>query len=48
VLVDARHGVIEQTRRHSFIASLLRIQNLVLCVNKMDLVSYDEAVLRTS
>ncbi len=44
VLVDARHGVIEQTRRHSFIASLLRIQNLVLCVNKMDLVSYDEAV----
>lgn len=42
VLVDARHGVVEQTCRHAFIASLLRIQHLVLCVNKMDLVNYDE------
>ena len=42
VLVDARHGVVEQTCRHAFIASLLRIQHLVLCVNKMDLVDYSE------
>src|SRR5581483_471374 len=44
VLVDARKGVSEQTRRHVFIASLLRIPHLVVCVNKMDLVEYDEAV----
>ena len=44
VLVDARKGVSEQTRRHAFIASLLRIPHLVVCVNKMDLVDYDEAV----
>ncbi len=43
ILVDVRNGVIEQTKRHSFIASLLRIPHLVLCVNKMDLASYDEA-----
>ncbi len=42
VLVDARHGVVEQTCRHAFIASLLRIQHLVLCVNKMDLVDYQQ------
>src|SRR4029077_17790201 len=42
VLVDARKGVSEQTRRHVFIASLLRIPHLVVCVNKMDLVNYDE------
>jgi len=42
ILVDARHGVIEQTMRHSFIASLLRIQHLVVAVNKMDLVDYEE------
>ena len=42
VLVDARHGVLEQTCRHAFIASLLRIQHLILCVNKMDLVDYEE------
>ncbi len=42
ILIDARKGVIEQTRRHSFIASLLRIQHLVVCVNKMDLVDYKE------
>lgn len=40
ILVDARKGVIEQTCRHSFIASLLRIEHVVLCVNKMDLVDY--------
>jgi sulfate adenylyltransferase large subunit len=44
VLVDARKGVSEQTRRHAFIVSLLRIPHLVVCVNKMDLVDYDEAV----
>lgn len=40
VLVDARNGVVEQTCRHSFIASLLQIKHLVVCVNKMDLVDY--------
>ncbi len=49
ILVDARNGVIEQTRRHSFLASLLGVPHLVLCVNKMDLVDwsqdrYDEVV----
>jgi sulfate adenylyltransferase subunit 1 len=44
ILIDARKGVIEQTCRHSFIATLLRIQHLVVCVNKMDLVEYSEAV----
>jgi len=44
VLVDARKGVSEQTRRHAYIASLLRIPHVVLCVNKMDLVCYDESV----
>ncbi len=44
VLVDARKGVSEQTRRHAYIASLLRIPHLVVCVNKMDLVNYDESV----
>jgi len=43
VLVDARHGVVEQSRRHAFLASLLRVPHLVLCVNKMDLVDYDQA-----
>lgn len=42
ILVDARKGVIEQTCRHSFIASLLGIKHIVLCVNKMDLVDYRE------
>jgi sulfate adenylyltransferase large subunit len=44
VLVDARNGVSEQTRRHVYIASLLHIPHVVVCVNKMDLVGYDEAV----
>ncbi|MCW2982797.1 MAG: sulfate adenylyltransferase [Conexibacter sp.] len=42
VLVDARHGVVEQTKRHAFIASLLGIPHLVVAVNKMDLVAYSE------
>ena len=44
VLIDARHGVVEQTCRHAFIASLLQIKHLILCVNKMDLVDYNEDV----
>jgi bifunctional enzyme CysN/CysC len=43
ILVDARAGVIEQTRRHAYLTSLLGIRHLVLCVNKMDLVDHDEA-----
>jgi bifunctional enzyme CysN/CysC len=43
VLIDARKGVLEQSRRHAFIASLLRIPHLVVAVNKMDLVDHDEA-----
>ena len=42
ILIDARKGVVEQTRRHSFIASLLQIQHLIVCVNKMDLVNYSK------
>jgi len=42
VLVDARNGVVEQTRRHAIIASLLQIPHLVVCINKMDLVDYNE------
>ncbi len=42
ILVDARKGVIEQTCRHAFIANLLRIQHVVLCINKMDLVDYKQ------
>ncbi len=44
ILIDARKGVIEQTKRHSFIANLLRIQHLVIAVNKMDLVDYSQEV----
>ncbi len=44
ILIDARHGVLEQTKRHAFIASLLNIPHLLVCVNKMDLVDYSEAV----
>jgi bifunctional enzyme CysN/CysC len=44
ILVDARKGVLEQSRRHAFIASLLRIPHLVVCVNKMDLVDFDREV----
>lgn len=42
ILIDARKGVVEQTRRHAFIASLLQIPHLVVCINKMDLVDYAE------
>jgi bifunctional enzyme CysN/CysC len=44
ILIDARHGVLPQTKRHSFIASLLGIRHVVVAVNKMDLVDYAEAV----
>ncbi|MGB5264705.1 MAG: GTP-binding protein [Lutimonas sp.] len=44
VLIDARKGVIEQTKRHSYIASLLQISHVIVCVNKMDLVEYSEEV----
>jgi sulfate adenylyltransferase subunit 1 len=44
ILIDARKGVIEQTCRHSFIASLLQIQHIIVAVNKMDLVDYSEQV----
>jgi len=47
VLIDARKGVLEQSRRHAFLSSLLRIPHLVLAVNKMDLVDYDEAVFES-
>jgi bifunctional enzyme CysN/CysC len=46
ILIDARHGIMPQTKRHSFIASLLGIKHLVVCVNKMDIVDYDEEVYR--
>ncbi len=47
ILVDARNGVIEQTRRHSIISSLLQIPHLVICINKMDLVDYKQEVYET-
>ena len=46
VLVDARHGLVEQSRRHALIAQLLRIPHLVFAVNKMDLVGWDEGAFR--
>jgi sulfate adenylyltransferase large subunit len=46
VLIDARHGLVEQSRRHAQIAALLRIPQLVFAVNKMDLVGWDEATFR--
>ncbi len=42
ILIDGRHGMTEQTRRHAFLTSLLRIPHVVVCVNKMDLIDYDE------
>jgi sulfate adenylyltransferase subunit 1 len=44
VLIDARKGVVEQTKRHAIIASLLQIPHIVVCINKMDLVDFDESV----
>ena len=46
ILVDARHGIVEQTKRHSFIASLLGIHHIIYCINKMDLVDYNEKVFQ--
>jgi len=43
VLVDARHGLLEQSRRHAFLASLLGVQHIVLAVNKMDLIDWDQS-----
>lgn len=43
ILIDARKGIVEQTYRHFFIANLLRIEHLVVCINKMDLVDYSQA-----
>ena len=44
ILIDARHGVLPQTKRHSFIVSLLGIKHIIVAINKMDIVDYDEAV----
>src|SRR5574340_729489 len=46
ILIDARYGVQTQTRRHSFIASLLGIKNIIVAINKMDLVEFSEARFR--
>src|SRR6202050_5538861 len=46
ILIDARNGVLQQSRRHGYIASLLGIPNLVIAVNKMDAVGYEEAIFR--
>ncbi|WP_333619921.1 GTP-binding protein, partial [Dietzia sp.] len=47
ILIDARKGVLEQTRRHAYLSSLLGIPNLIVCVNKMDLVDYDESTFES-
>jgi sulfate adenylyltransferase large subunit len=47
ILIDARRGVTEQTRRHTILAKLLGIRAIIVCVNKMDLVSYSESVFRS-
>ncbi|UAM96643.1 50S ribosome-binding GTPase [Polaribacter litorisediminis] len=47
ILIDARKGMLEQTHRHSFIASLLRIPHAIVCINKMDLVEYSQEVYDT-
>ena len=47
ILVDARKGVLTQTRRHSYLVSLIGIRHVVVAINKMDLVGYDEATFRT-
>ena len=47
ILIDARKGMLEQTHRHSFIASLLRIPHAIVCINKMDLVEYSQKVYDT-
>jgi bifunctional enzyme CysN/CysC len=47
ILIDARKGIVEQSRRHAFLAALLRVPHLVVCVNKMDLVDYDQEVFES-
>lgn len=47
ILIDARKGVLEQSKRHGFIASLLQVPHLVVCVNKLDLVDYSEDIYRS-
>src|SRR5580765_4004288 len=47
VLIDARNGIVEQSRRHAFLASLLRVPHIVVCVNKMDLVGFEEEVFES-
>lgn len=47
ILVDARKGVIEQTKRHSFLAKLLALKKVLVCINKMDMVDYSEEVFET-
>lgn len=47
ILIDVRNGIIEQTKRHSYIASLLQIPNVILAINKMDLVDFSETVYET-
>lgn len=46
ILIDARHGIVEQTYRHFYITQILRIQHVIVCVNKMDLVQYDQQVFQ--
>ncbi|STX27923.1 elongation factor Tu (EF-Tu) [Legionella beliardensis] len=46
VIIDARKGVLTQTKRHSFIVSMLGVKNIILAINKMDLVNYDEAIYK--
>ena len=44
ILIDARNGIMPQTKRHSFIANLLGIKNIIVAINKMDLVNYDQEI----
>jgi sulfate adenylyltransferase subunit 1 len=47
ILIDARYGVVEQTKRHTFIASLLQIPHIIVCINKMDLVDFSEDIFNS-
>lgn len=47
ILIDARNGIIEQTRRHLFISALLKIENAFICINKMDLAGFEESVFNS-
>jgi sulfate adenylyltransferase subunit 1 len=47
ILVDVRHGIVEQTKRHSFISSLLHIPHIIVCINKMDLVDFSEQAYKS-